>query len=234
MKRERQGFTLIELLVVIAIIAILAGLLLPVLARAREQARRASCSNNMSNITKCCHLYADSTPNLGVFPLFAAATNTNADGLKCLNLLYDAYVKDHRVFSCPSANANLSIVQATQSMAKVVPPQTLTGTGSWLSAVTSKPALGYDPGHGPTNARAGIVGDYSTGLGSSTSSVTTNAQCHGSDKPGQNMGIAAGSVEWLDNYIRVGTTLSPDLTANDDIWTEQTVIGSDYDTGLTQ
>jgi prepilin-type N-terminal cleavage/methylation domain-containing protein len=46
----RRGFTLIELLVVIAIIAILAAILFPVFARARENARRASCSSNMKQI----------------------------------------------------------------------------------------------------------------------------------------------------------------------------------------
>src|SRR4051794_17055747 len=45
-----QGFTLIELLVVIAIIAILAAILFPVFAKARENARRASCSSNLKQI----------------------------------------------------------------------------------------------------------------------------------------------------------------------------------------
>src|SRR5688572_18777417 len=47
---RKQGFTLIELLVVIAIIAILAAILFPVFARARENARRASCQSNLKQI----------------------------------------------------------------------------------------------------------------------------------------------------------------------------------------
>jgi prepilin-type N-terminal cleavage/methylation domain-containing protein len=230
--RRRTGFTLIELLVVIAIIAILAGLLLPVLARAREQARRASCSNNMSNITKCCHLYADSTPNLGVFPLWGASTNDNANGRDALNLLYDSYVKDHRVFACPSANANLSVTQATQDIIKTIPPQKTTGSGKMMSQVVNMPAIAYDPGHGPTNPRAGIVGDYSQDAAGTKSTATSNAQNHGSDLPGQNLGIAAGSVEWADSYLRSAASLSPELTGTDNIWLQEKVLTNDYDTGL--
>jgi len=50
MRRPRFGFTLIELLVVIAIIAILAAILFPVFAQAREKARQASCLSNMKQI----------------------------------------------------------------------------------------------------------------------------------------------------------------------------------------
>ncbi len=49
-KAMRRGFTLIELLVVIAIIAILAAILFPVFARAREKAKQASCASNMKQI----------------------------------------------------------------------------------------------------------------------------------------------------------------------------------------
>jgi prepilin-type N-terminal cleavage/methylation domain-containing protein len=55
--KRRSGFTLIELLVVIAIIAILAAILFPVFARAREAARKAACQNNMKELGTAIHLY---------------------------------------------------------------------------------------------------------------------------------------------------------------------------------
>lgn len=58
MHRRKTGFTLIELLVVIAIIAILAAILFPVFAKAREKARQTSCLSNSRQIGTACQAYA--------------------------------------------------------------------------------------------------------------------------------------------------------------------------------
>ena len=66
MRKWISAFTLIELLVVIAIIAILAGLLLPALARAREESRRKACNSNLGQIVKARITYQE--PNGEFFP----------------------------------------------------------------------------------------------------------------------------------------------------------------------
>jgi prepilin-type N-terminal cleavage/methylation domain-containing protein/prepilin-type processing-associated H-X9-DG protein len=116
---HRRGFTLIELLVVIAIIAILAAILFPVFAQAREKARQASCLSNLKQMGLATVMYAqDYDETYPVYLMYATGQGplpsppppyrAAVSGPECYaglwcNLIYP-YTKNKGVYKCPSGN----------------------------------------------------------------------------------------------------------------------------------
>ena len=114
MKAGRHGFTLVELLVVIAIIAVLAAILFPVFARAREKARQASCLSNLKQMGLAMAMYCQDydgkfpwavdpadwfCPEIwGGFPQWQALIPT----MYYLHVVVNPYVKNANIWQCPS------------------------------------------------------------------------------------------------------------------------------------
>jgi prepilin-type N-terminal cleavage/methylation domain-containing protein/prepilin-type processing-associated H-X9-DG protein len=89
----RRGFTLIELLVVIAIIAILAAILFPVFARAREKARQANCQSNYKQIGLALAMYYND---------YDSRTPIVDHGWACVSRMMMPYIKNEQLLLCPS------------------------------------------------------------------------------------------------------------------------------------
>ena len=103
---RKRGFTLIELLVVIAIIAILAAILFPVFARAREKARQASCASNLKQYGLAFLMYAQDYDER--LPRYRQGTSSPSCGVSWQDQV-EPYIRNRQIVVCPSTgNVNTS------------------------------------------------------------------------------------------------------------------------------
>ncbi len=101
-RTEKRGFTLIELLVVIAIIAILAAILFPVFAKAREKARTASCQSNLKQLALAWTMYTQDYDERQPLWQQTDAGLTNVYNTRMWWSVIYPYIKNGQVYQCPS------------------------------------------------------------------------------------------------------------------------------------
>jgi len=119
---KRHGFTLIELLVVIAIIAILAAILFPVFAQAREKARSASCLSNVKQLSLGIMMYVQDNDEM--MPYGYAYTWPGQQWLTYWHDHIRPYIKSEAIYKCPSASTH-TIVGADLRPKDLVTPLVL-------------------------------------------------------------------------------------------------------------
>jgi prepilin-type N-terminal cleavage/methylation domain-containing protein/prepilin-type processing-associated H-X9-DG protein len=143
----RRAFTLIELLVVIGIIALLAAILFPVFARAREQARGTTCRSNLKQIALAFRMYADDYD--GAWPLMSLKDRPSVAPRTLEELQEEwfwrpiqGYVKNLGVLHCPSdsvANARRGVGTTLMSMEDDPRiPRLSYGVNAWLGGIVGE------------------------------------------------------------------------------------------------
>jgi len=211
----RKGFTLIELLVVIAIIAILAAILFPVFAKAREKARQASCLSNVKQISLAFMQYIQDYDER--FPGYAFGSYT-ADPWIIWPDQMQPYVKNWQVYRCPSSiyGAPMPYHGVTYPQRPCYAPVNVLWNSSvalsaiqspstkWLIADSNHPALGDIRGYLTASQcatwyEAGHAASCPDGL-----DVATTHKWLVPHNDGLNMGYCDGHAKWLQGTTAWG------------------------------
>ena len=154
----KRAFTLIELLVVIAIIAILAAILFPVFAQAKEAAKKTQCISNQKQIGTGMILYATDTDD--VFCPAAVnmdgqgtvagknGTNGGGNGWKTYDMLLLPYEKNDRIFTCPSSSATWPNYTANEFYDGAYLTKRIPRSYGYTGAINTTQGGAYDPNTG--------------------------------------------------------------------------------------
>ncbi|HEY4416910.1 MAG TPA: prepilin-type N-terminal cleavage/methylation domain-containing protein [Verrucomicrobiae bacterium] len=216
---KRRAFTLIELLVVIAIIAILAAMLLPALARAKEAGRRIACLNNVRQLSLAAHMYVDDSR--GYYP---PRSETN----RWPYLLYETYGRSAKILLCPSETTNAPQTDAptggTTNIADSLPRSYLiNGWNDYFNGINDGDAMKETAilypsdtavfgektaSHGDfyMDLMEGIAGnDFDSILDQSSHDSSPLDRAYGKGSGGSNYAVADGSAR----YIKFPQAVSP-------------------------
>ncbi len=217
---HRKGFTLIELLVVIAIIAILAAILFPVFAKAREKARQTTCLSNQKQLNLAVLSYAQDYDEI-LTPFFIYWVPGNTNWLKSWMQLSIPYVMNVQVMACPTWSQvpgysdntvnnymNIPLISyctsanngaAGKPLAEIRrPSQTIYGfetKGAYGNPVNNFPpdSCGYYSGQTPFN-------------------LTRNLNTNGANMPhngGMNCFFVDGHAKWMNQWTSDGSDFTP-------------------------
>jgi prepilin-type N-terminal cleavage/methylation domain-containing protein/prepilin-type processing-associated H-X9-DG protein len=233
-RRRHGGFTLIELLVVIAIIAILAAILFPVFAQAREKARSSSCLSNQKQIALAFSMYAqdyDETypPSFDANNLIVPPnTGGGAGGIAQWEDLVKPYIKSGNVggiLTCPSASTrayaySMNGALAGLSAAQAVKPADTVLTADSCIAPNQANAVDKLPQAGPAFVYTLKGGEtywvpkptFSSGKGDPNAVIDPTQDKNIDDNTGvgflryrHNQGVNAGFADGHTKYVRQGS-----------------------------
>jgi prepilin-type N-terminal cleavage/methylation domain-containing protein/prepilin-type processing-associated H-X9-DG protein len=198
--KKQYGFTLIELLFVIAILAILAAILFPVFARAREKARTASCQSNLKQIGLAWHMYAQDYDEV------TCPARTNVDTFPggrmiWMSLIYP-YVKNRQAFVCPSGDGTVAWDESYCTPYALYTPQ-FAASDAWYCGYAFNNFMEYTRNStGGCNglAFADIASDTGVFIDSNASIIFSGqwrVQGLARHNQGANVAFADGHVKWL-------------------------------------
>ena len=218
----RRGFTLIELLVVIAIIAILAAILFPVFARAREKARGASCQSNLKQLGLAWIMYAQDYDERGVY----SRTQVNCwdpgitSGQPPFYVTLTAYIKNNQLWDCPSAgimarcpNNSVNCYNVNRAITAGMVPSTFTitygGNDQMMAWWSTKLAAIVAPTRLMIHADANRVVDHDGAVAFANNTICNPTAATGTEKDtrhngGSNIGYADGHVKWAKAQNIIG------------------------------
>ena len=214
-KRGGGAFTLIELLVVIAIIAILAAILFPVFAKAREKARTSSCSSNVKQLMLAVLQYVQDYDEVFIW----GGQNGGTAGTRWHSII-DPYIKNSQMLICPSkanyrgygCNENMSPFNgAGRALADIPTPSTTVWTLD--SAQCSATVVGLDPTEwvkyetGATDWQWRPPGGWTSSPGTSYTTTGGNELRRPVSRHNEGLNVAYvdGHVKWL----QIGAFLGP-------------------------